>query len=169
MIVERNIGDSGTQRIRAECSPAYARMAASVLDVFEGRAGAGPPPRPGFQIRFGWSLLRLVGDGDALRVTEPDFAAWPEERWVPTIDVTLEVLAAQTSLLHRLDVDGQDVFFDQAVISAPGALAEPEVFLRRGDSLSAEDSGWLLATVADPEALTRGQGLERVLIASLVE
>lgn len=168
MIIERNIGDKGTQRIFAECSPEHGRRAANVLDVFERLAGSGSPPRPGLQIRFGWSLLQLAEVGDALRVTEPDFTAWPEERWVPTIDTTLEVLAAQTELLHRLDVDGEDAFFDQKVIAAPGALAQSEIFLRRGDSLSEEDSGWLLGTLDDPEALTRGEGLEGVLIASLV-
>jgi hypothetical protein len=166
VITER---EAGARRILAECSPEHERRAASVLDVFAKLAGPGAPPRPDTQIRFGWSLLRLAEDGDALRVTEPDFAVWPEERWVPTIDVTLEVLAAQTSLLHHLDVDGEDAFFDQAVIAAPRALAEPDVFLRRTDSASAEDSGWLLGTVDDSEALTRGQALESVLIASLVD
>lgn len=160
MIVEREIG---TRRVFAECSPEHERRAANVLDVFERLAA----PRPGMQIRFGWSLLRLIEEDDALRVTEPDFAAWPEERWMPTIDTTLDVLAAQTGLLHRLDVDGEDVFFDQKLIAAPGALAQPEIFLRRGDTLSEEDSGWLLGTVEDPEALTRGEDLEGVWIASL--
>lgn len=172
MIIERSIHDTrdtDTSRLRVECAEAYARMAANVLDTFERLAGAGDPPRPGMQIRFGWSLLRLGEDGDALRVTEPDFAAWPRERWAPTIDVTLDVLAAQTALLHQLDVAGEDAFFDQAVIAAPGALAQPEIFLRRTDRISAEDSGWLLGTLDDPEALTRGHSLESVLIASLVE
>jgi len=143
-------------------------MAENVLDVFARLAGSGSPPRPGVAIRFGWSRLRLDEDGDALRVTELDFAAWPEERRVPTIEITLAVLAAQTSLLHQLDVDGEDVCFEQAVIAAPGALGAPEIFLRRAGSSSAEDSGWLLGTVFDPEALTRGDGLESVPIASLV-
>jgi hypothetical protein len=172
MIIERDIGDMENRRIFAECSEEHGRRAASVLDVFEKLAGSGSPLRPGFQIRFGWSLLRLEEEAEeenALRVTEPDFAAWPEERWVPTIDLTLEVLAAQTGLLHRLDVDSEDVFFDQKLVAAPGALAQPEIFLRRGDTLSEEDSGWLLGSVEDPEALTRGEGLESVLVASLVE
>ena len=165
MIVERSIQD---QRIRAECSDAHARMSANVLDVFERLAASGTPLKPGTQIRFGWSLLRLVEDGNALRVTEPDFVLWPEQHWTPTIDTTLKTLAAQTSLLHRLDVDGEDAYFDQVMIAAPGALAQPKIFLRRGSSISAEDSGWLLGTVDDPEALTRDDSLETVLIASLV-
>ena len=159
MIVRRSIGP---RLLLAECSAEHERRAASVLETFE-RLG----PRPGLQVRFGWSLLRLAEEGEALRVTEPDFAAWPEERWVPTIDVTLEVLAAQTALLREVGVDGEDAFFDQKVIAAPGALEESDIFLRRGDRLSEEDSGWLLGTLEDPEALTRGQGLEGVTIASL--
>jgi hypothetical protein len=169
MIIERKIEN---RRIFAECSAENERRAASVLDVFERLAGSGSPLRPGFQIRFGWSLFRLVEEADeenALRVTEPDFAAWPEELWVPTIDRSLDVLAAQTSLLRGLDVDAEDVFFDQKLIAAPGALAASGVFLRRGDRLSEEDSGWLLGTLEDPEALTLGEGLEGVWVASLVE
>lgn len=139
-----------------------------MLDVFERLAISGTPLVPGTQIRFGWSLLRLIEDDSALRVAEPDFARWPEEYWVPMVDTTLNILAAQTSLLHGLGVDGEDAFFDQVIISAPGALAQPKIFLRRASRISAEDSGWLLGTLDDPEALTREDGLEAVLIANLV-
>jgi hypothetical protein len=165
VIVEREIG---SRRVCAECSPEHARRAGSALDVFARLAAAGEPPRPGSQIRFGWSLLRLAAEGEALRVTEPDFVAWPAERWASTIDVTLAVLAAQTSLLRRLDVDGEDCFFDQVVVAAPGALARPEVFLHRVGSRSAADSGWLLGAVEDPEALASGSDLGGLPIASLV-
>jgi len=166
MIVERGIQN---YRVRAECADLYSRMAANVLDVFEGLPASGTPLAPGTQIRFGWSLLRLAQEGgDALRVTEPDFPRWPERHWSPTIDHTLKVLAEQTGLLRRLGVDGVDAFFDQAIIAAPGALAQPDIFLRRTSSVSPADSGWLLATLDDPEALTRDDGLESVLIAGLV-
>lgn len=165
MIVERSVQD---QRVRAECSREHAGMAENVLDVYERMAASGQELRPGLRVRFGWSLLRLAEDGDALRVTEPDFAAWPEERWEPTLDATLGTLAAQTRLLHELDVDGQDAYFDQAIVAAAGALAQPHIFLRRTAGRSEKDSGWLLAAVQDPEALAAGENLEAVLIANLV-
>lgn len=165
MIVERNIRN---RRVRAECAEAYSRLAAHVLDVFERLSASGTSLTHGTQIRFGWSLLRLVEEGDALRIMEPDFVRWPEQHWSPTIDITLKILIEQTSLLHRLGVDGMDAFFDQAIIAAPGALAQPNIFLRRTSSISSEDSGWLLATLEDPEALASDDGLESVLIASLL-
>ena len=165
MIVERDIQK---YRVRAECAHGYARMAANVLDVFESLPASGVMLAPGTQIRFGWSLLRLSEEGDALRIMEPDFVRWPEQHWSPTIDITLKILLEQTHLLHRLGVDGMDIFFDQAIIAAPGALAQPNIFLRRTSSISSEDSGWMLATLDDPEALTRDDGLESVLIASLL-
>ena len=165
MIVERNIQH---HRVRVECSEASSRRAASVLNVFEGLADSGTLLQPGTQIRFGWSLLNLVEDGSGLRVTEPDFALWPEPHWKSTIDTTLDILAAQTSLLHHLDVDGEDAFFDQVIIASPGALTQPKIFLRHASRVSAEDSGWLLGTLDDPEALNRDNSLETVLIASLV-
>lgn len=165
MIVERSVRG---RRVFAECLDAHARMAASTLGVFERLASAGEPPAPETQVRFGWSLLRLADDGDGLRVTEPDFARWPERHWAPTIDATLRVLAAQTGLLRHLDVDGDDAYFDQAIVAAPGALDRPNVFLHRTSSGSAEDSGWLLGAADAPESLAREGGLEAMPIASLV-
>ena len=165
MIIKREIHG---HRIVAECSESNSRTAASVLDTFMRLAASGTPIRVGTQIRFGWSLLRLADDRGALRVTEPDFARWPEPHWVPTIDVTLNTLAVQTQLLHRLKVDGEDVFFDQSIIAARGAVEQPNIFLRHGSSIAAEDSGWVLGTLDDPEALSRGEDLEAVSIASLV-
>ncbi len=78
------------------------------------------------------------------------------------------MLTAQVRVLHRLDVDGEDAYFDQFVIAAPGTLSQPKIFLRHGESISAEDSGWLLGSVEDPEALARETALERVAIASFV-
>ena len=164
MIAERRIQD---RRLRAECSSVNAPAAGHVLDAFERLAASGATLQPGTQVRFGWSLLRLVEDGGALRVSEPDFARWPQQNWVATIDVTIELLATQTSLLQRLQVDGEDVLFDQLIVAARGALSQPRVFLRRVSSHSPEDSGWLLGAVDDPEALGHA-ALESVPIASLV-
>jgi hypothetical protein len=62
---------------------------------------------------------------------EPDFVHWPQQHWSRTIDTSLAVLPAQIHLLHRPDVDGEDAFFDQYVIAAPGVLSQPRIFLRR--------------------------------------
>jgi hypothetical protein len=163
--MERRIGG---HRVRVECAEAYEAMATNVLDVLERLAADEAPLRAGTEVRFGWTALRLVDDDGALRVAEPNFANWPRGGWVPRIDTSLEVVAAQVGLLHRLDVDGEDVWFDQFLTATRGALERPGVFLRRGNRISAEDSGWLLGALEDPEALTRGDDLEAVLVASLV-
>lgn len=164
MMIDRRIHGL---RIRAECSPTRAPAAGHVLDVFERLAASEKSVGAGSQIRFGWSLLRLFEDGDGLRIKEPDFGRWPRQAWIDTIDVTLDVLAAQTSLLRHLGIEGEDAFFDQKIIVAQDALSQSAVFLKRGHAFSPDDSGWLLAAVADPEALCRGP-LEAVFIANLV-
>src|SRR5258708_30460354 len=115
MLIERKIQDV---TVRTECAERFARPAGNVLDVFEEHAAKGNRLVAGTRIRFGWSMVNLVDEGDALRVTEPDFAAWPEPKWCPNIDTTLLVLAEQTALLHRLDAEGQDANFDQRIIVA---------------------------------------------------
>lgn len=165
MIIKRDIQ---FQRVGIECADAYAPMADNVLDVFEQLANAGSSIASGMQIRFGWSLLHLLAGADGLRVAEPDFARWPERHWNPTLDITLDVLAAQTSLLRHFDIEGEDVFYDQVILAAPGSLAQPNIFLRRAAYAMAEDSGWLLGSLEDPEALSRAEELDAVSIASLV-
>lgn len=155
-------------RIRAECSRKHAAAAGHVLDAFENLSASGVRICAGSQIRFGWSLLRLFEDGEGLRIKEPDFGRWPQQFWTETIDVTIEVLGAQTNLLRNLRLDGEDACFDQKIIAARDAISQPAVFLKRGSAASSDDSGWLLGAVDDPEALSHGP-LEAVLIANLVD
>ena len=113
-------------------------------------------------------MLRLELEGDVLQLTEPVFEAWPRPRWRPTIDVTLDVTASQVRLLAAVETEGEDSWFDQLLLTAPGALDERENFLRRVGSVDELDSGWLLGTLRDPEALTAADNLEPVEIARLV-
>jgi len=155
----------GGRTLRAGCAPRNERRALAALSAFE-RAGA---VSDGTEILFGWSPLRLADDGDgALAACELDFGAWPERRWHDSIDVTLDVLEAQSQLLRRADATGEDVAFAQVVLAAPGAIDEPRVFMRRTAALAAEDSGWLVGALDDPEALTVADRLEAVAIAALV-
>lgn len=166
MIIERRIG---SQNVRADCSHVYARAAENVLDEFEKLASSGTPLDSGTEIRFGWTILHLIDDDNCLLITEPDFVKWPQRVWSRTIDTSLNVLVTQVRLLHRLNVDGEDAYFDQFIIAAHGVLTQQRIFLRRESSISTEDSGWLLASVEDPEALACAVDLERIAIASLVQ
>jgi len=163
MIRDRELGG---MLVRVECDDGRARQADSILDVVASLRKS--EIVAGTSFRFGWSRLRLISDGRALRVAEPNFAKWPQDEWVPTVDITLEVLSLQVALLHRIGEKGTDVWLDQLLIAAPGALTAPALYVRRAQSRTPEDSGWLLATLADPEALTRAEGLEAIAIATLV-
>lgn len=164
-VVERRVAG---RTLLAECEPSRARQAASVLEEFAKLAARGTELGSGTRIAFGWALLQLVDDGSALRVHEIDFASSVPGTLVPSIDASLEVVSAQVALLRRLGVEGQDVRCDQFLVAAPGAVAAVDPFLRRTAGISADDSGWLLGTVDDPEALVRDSRLERVRLGSLV-
>jgi hypothetical protein len=160
MLIERTVAG---RTLQAECAERNRYLATDAIAAFErvGDIGAGE------EIRFGFSLLRLAPAGDGLRLTEPVFESWPELRWRQTIDVTLDVTATQVKLLAEARADVEDAWFDQLLLAAPGALAERELFLRRVSPVAADDSGWLLGSLHDPEALTDA-ALEPVPIAHLV-
>ena len=162
MVVERQVGG---RTLRARCEPRNERRAASALSALE-RLG---DLTEGAELRFGWSAFRLADDGDGVLVAcEPDFGAWPNRDWRATIDVTLDVVEAQTQLLRSTGATGEDVAFDQVVLAAPGAIEEPRAFMRRVGALAPEDSGWLVGAIDDPEALSASDRLEAVAIAALV-
>jgi hypothetical protein len=161
MLIERTLGG---HTVRAECSERNRDLAADSITAFQ-RVG---DIAPGKEIRFGFSLLRLAPHGDGLRLTEPIFESWPELHWRETIDVTLDVTAAQVRLLEAVGATGEDAWFDQLLLAAPGALMERELFLRRTSAVADDDSGWLLGALRDPEALADAAALEPVPIARLV-
>jgi hypothetical protein len=157
----------GEVSLRLNCADFLAPQGHALLDTFERLYGAPGSLRAGAQIRFGWSLLRILEDDEGLIVEEPDFERWPDEVWVPVVDTTLEVATEQSRLLQRLQIPGQDTRFDTVLFTAQGALDLGDLFLKRDVGKLEIDSGWSLGTLANPEALSAGE-LEPVLISKLV-
>jgi hypothetical protein len=151
VLVERRVAGAC---LRAHCEVHNRVRAGSALQAFAGAADD-DGLRAGATIRFGWSLLRLFAVAeDALEAREPDFAAWPAEGWSPTIDITLDVLASQVTMLRQTGAEPLDATFDQYLVTIPSALAEPAVFMRRDPPQGPDDSGWTLAPLSDPDVLT---------------
>jgi hypothetical protein len=152
MIFARTIG---SQRILAECAPALEPAVADIVETFADLARTGKPLHAGFSIRFGWSRLTLAEEPDGLRICEPRFSGEPLHELNPTLDITIDVLLSQLRILRLAGERGEDVFFDQQILLAPGALNAEETFALRGERTSDADSGWSVAPVPAP-----GQGID---------
>ncbi|MGB7548939.1 MAG: hypothetical protein WBM14_14415 [Terracidiphilus sp.] len=153
--------------LHLNCVESLAPQGQALLDTFERLYSAPGSLRAGAQIRFGWSLLRILEDDEGLVVGEPDFERRPGEVWIPTVDTTLAVETEQVRLLHRLRISGQDTYFDSVLFAASGSLDLDDVFLKRSVGTLETDSGWALGSLSNPEALTEGE-LEPVPISRLV-
>ena len=147
MIFARTIG---SQRVVLECAESLEPAAGDIFKTFAALAGSGKPLHPGFSVRFGWSLLTLADEPGGLRICEPCFSGDPLHESNPTVDTTINVLVSQVEWLRRVGVRGADVFFDQQILLAPGALAAPEIFALRGEQTSEADTGWSVAPVPAP-------------------
>ncbi|MDB5145997.1 MAG: hypothetical protein JWQ57_17, partial [Mucilaginibacter sp.] len=164
MLIERTIKN---RELQITCEDDYTPMAENVLDVFEKLAAGEKIPADGMQVRFGWSMLRLQENGHVLQVTEPDFDNWPAQNWNNNLNTTLRVLSAQTALLHRLKMEGEDVYFDQAVILVRNVLPQSDIFMRRTLSTLPDDSGWLIGSLNNPEELSDDSKIEAMQITRL--
>ncbi len=159
MIFARTIG---SQRIVAECAASLEPAIGDIFKTIADLARSGKPLHAGFSIRFGWSLLTMAEEPDGLRICEPSFSGHPLRELNPTLDITINVLVSQVEVLHRVGEHGEDVFFDQQILLAPGALTVPEIFALRGERTSEADSGWSVAPVPAP-----GQGIDTSNLTAL--
>jgi hypothetical protein len=127
-------------------------MAEHVLDTLEQLARR-EPMRAGLRVRFGWSQLTLIGtDGGDLTVCEPDFDRDPLRDTRPRLETTLDVIAAQATFVRHTGLAPVDVFFDQYLVVARGALAASAVQLYRDPAARADDSGWSVTAQGSPPA-----------------
>ena len=174
MMLERQIGGA---LLRIECAGRLAPAGRNVLDELERIAGKGATLGPGWRMRLGWSLLMLASDSDgALRLCEPDYERTPLTGMVPTLDWTLDVIAAQTRVARRVGVTPVDVAFDDDIAVRRGALDSTRVALLRSPPVGEHDSGWfaaagkeLDASPADDSAEQPGEdALERLPVYRLV-
>jgi len=81
---------------RLICTPAQQTQGewlASLVETVQPNAGA--------TVRVGWSVLRLQSFDGKLVLCEPDFDGNPFTDFRPSVSTTLEVLAAEKSLLDR--------------------------------------------------------------------
>jgi len=158
MIFERVIA---SQRIVAECVASLAPAVGDIFKTFADLSQSGKPLHAGLSVRFGWSRLTLAEDPAGLRICEPRFSGDPLHDLNPALDTTINVLVSQVAVLRRVRERGEDVFFDQQILLAPGALTAPEIFSLRVERTSEADSGWSIAPVPAP-----GQGIDTSNLAA---
>lgn len=61
---------AGEHTLLATVSTEFTEMAQSILGIFEGQAA---DLRDGYILQFGWGPIFLEAEGDALRLTTPDY------------------------------------------------------------------------------------------------
>jgi hypothetical protein len=156
------------QPVRVVFSSGQAEMAQEVLKSLE-RFAAQRPLLAGARMRFGWSLLTLGTDTQGgLLVCEPNFAGNPLTELRSSIATTLEVLAQQVRLMHRLEVQPAEVSFEQYLVVRLGALAETKVNLLRDEPTSADDSGWSITPDAGADRSEDEEDYEAVQVYQLL-
>ena len=155
--------------IVAACRDDLAPLARAMLAAFAQRDRAGPALHDGSRVQFGWSVLTLRRDNDALRVCEPDFGGDPFADFSARVDVSLAVIREQAAVLRRTGATGMDARWDAHVIIVPAtALAAPGVFLRREAPSGPEDSGWLIGDVDHPPAQAEVEAADAVPVYRLL-
>jgi len=139
-----------------ECHARLHDAVQALLDRLRILSDQGTPLHDGSKIQYGWSILTLRAEGDAVRVCEPAFAHNPLAEISPTIDNTLKILTEQEIVLRRSGLKGVDVLFSDDLFVRNQALEAPNLFLKRQPPAGPNDSGWYIGNLdridsGDPE------------------
>lgn len=139
----------GNMPVILECEERWRTMGEEALLRIEAAHHRGPAIHDGTRIQYTWSVFTLRKEGKTLRVCEPAFSKDPTQELCPTVDVTLSVLAGQLRVLRRVHASGEDVLWQQKVMTLRGVLDTGAIYLKRLEPESAEDSGWYIGDLED--------------------
>lgn len=156
----------GSQRLLAACGEDLQRQAHSLLEMLARLHTAQAPLHDAMVVEFGWAPLKLMAEGDALRVCEPDYDAGAS-RFRPQVDATLRVLAQQAAVVQATGAPPRAARFDQIVHVAPGALTAERIGLVRRVPVDDADSGWFIGALdgdvsADAERVSEAMPVHRL-------
>lgn len=160
----------GDIALSLQCADALDRQGESALRSLQGLAGKGKGLTDGLRVRMGWSMFTLKKQGNELAVCEPDFAGNALQGVRPDVTLTLQVLALQASLLHKLRLRDRstDTRFEDTLTCARGCLADDDLYLRRGKPTPG-DSGWYLGSVRGAERGDDPSLFETLYVYQLVQ
>ncbi len=134
--------------IVAECGAELRAQAETLLRLAAESDAEGPGLGDGSVIEYGWAPLKVQATGEELALCEPDYVHDPNQ-FLPTVDGTLRVLAAQSLLLAALGIEGIAAKYDQGLVARRGALAAEQAYLLRRAPVSDRDSGWYAGLATD--------------------
>jgi hypothetical protein len=140
--------ESRGRQLTAECHADLKVQAETLLKLAAEADTQGQGLKDGAVIEFGWAPLRLRTDGRDLVLCEPDCEG-DADKFVPSVDRTLRVVAQQAALLHAVGVEGIAAKYDQGVVLKTGALQLSRIYMHRRDPVSRDDSGWYIGPADD--------------------
>jgi hypothetical protein len=158
----------GGEALVVECDARLRGSAEALFDRLGMLNDEGHSLHAGSKFRYGWSILTLRKETGFLRVCEPAFDGNPFEEICPTLDNTLEVIAAQALLLRRTGLSEVGVLFSEEVFVRNRALEGSNLFLKRQPPAGPQDSGWYVGNVARIEVDDSEDSSEVVRIFELL-
>jgi hypothetical protein len=142
-----DIGDG--RRVTATCSDSVSKQVQWVLELLVRLGRERDLLKDGARIRVGWVILTLRGQGADLAILAPAFDRDPFHDLTEDLTVFLSVQAKQNDLLRLLGLDGEEVSFQDKVVTAKGALIASHVYLERTSDRARGDSGWYVGPSDD--------------------
>lgn len=147
----------GQYKVIIHCIPSLYRQAAMILEVIKCFHEKSGWLGDGVKIKVGWSIFTLCAKEQFLIVYEPDYTKNPVSDLREDISCSLGILAEQVNLLKRLNIEAEDISFQDKILVAHNALKQRKVYLERKRSENSGQSAWYIGIVEGDEPAEKNE------------
>ncbi|OYN89433.1 immunity protein Imm33 domain-containing protein [Parenemella sanctibonifatiensis] len=137
---------AGEHTLLATVSTEFTDMAQSLLGVFEGQAAN---LRDGYILQFGWGPIFLESEGEALRLTTPDYAGDAENDRTQDLTGAIRIQVSQMWLPSASGVRPQEMHFHKEILIQRGWEEMEDFEASRQPSRHEIFSGWFISDTSE--------------------
>ena len=153
----------------ARCSPSLESQAKGLLAKLSDLNEQGPALKVGTAVKFGWSLLTLLGNEQELIICEPDYEGNPLLDNQPQVEHTLRILAEQVAFLNRIKANPVTTYYVDKVVIAKDILKTERIYLERTETKAPNDSGWYIGEVEGGKKETSVEDLDAIHVFQIFQ
>lgn len=103
--------------------------------------------KDGLKIQVGWNIFTIVEYEEKFSIVAPDYKKNPFIDNTEDLSLALLIQLEQGVFLHKLNLDGEMISFQDKIVCAKGALLLDDIYLERSVEYEKGDSGWYVGPV----------------------
>lgn len=134
-----------------KCSEDLSSHAEFLFDIISGEQDNKNILIDNFKIQIGWTFYIFKENENEFMILSPDYKSNPFKDTTEDLTVSLFVQAQQFALIRKMNVECEEVSFQDTLMVLKQAINAELVYIERKEHTREKDSGWYLGLVNDED------------------